>query len=161
MSGRFNCKYCSFTARDNYNLNRHINSKKCKNARATVLGGSGLLWLDSRTIDTMLTTHLRVADFLDGEEGVASRVYEHYLKGKYKLFDSSRKKFGYYCGQSGALVIDINCSKLRKELQPFLNKKIEEWWIFFEPLPVFLQEKVLSNKELGNLFTKTILELAV
>jgi hypothetical protein len=155
MVEKFSCMYCSFRARDNFNLTRHLNSNKCKLLR------SGILCLDAETISGVVDKYLQVADLMDGQEGVACRLYNNFLKDKYKLLDSSRKKFQYYCSSSKKKVIDINCYKLRSALQPLINKKIEEWWIFFEPLPVFIQEKVLSNKELGNVFVKTILELAV
>lgn len=154
---RFVCTYCNYVARDNYNLNRHFSSKKCgQNANRHIA-------FNFENISESLRVYLTENHLLEGEEGIARCVYTYILApfGKstlYKVVDSSRCKCAYI-SVDGTWYTDLNCSKLKQYCQQGVNKKIEEYWEFFEALPYSLKEKVLENKELGKIFTKTLVEL--
>lgn len=148
---RFVCTDCNYVARDNYNLTRHFSSKKC---------GRAVQLFNFENIPEALRGNLTEKHLLEGEEGIALCVYTHIVGAAalYKVVDSSRCKCAYL-GRNGTWHTDLNCSKLKRYCQQGVNKKIEEYWEFFEALPYFLKEKVLQNKELGKIFTKTLVEL--
>lgn len=143
------CPLCNKSFRDNYNYNRHRSTKKCIKKQNSLIDFSNCTLLEK--------------DLLEGEIGVAEKLWKVLeLNGKYKLLDTSRRKFEFTT--SDGIVKDNNCYKLIKFCQPIVNKKVEEYfgggagdWLELAPI---LKKKVLSTKELGSAFSKRIVELA-
>ena len=143
------CQLCKLHFRDNFNYNRHRATKKCKKKQESPL-----------PFENTKLTFLE-KDILNGERGVATRVYYSLeLKTKYILKDASRKKFEL----CELRTVDINCHKLITFCQPIVNKSIEYYfgggrgdWLELAPA---LKQNVLSTKELGSEFVKHIIELA-
>ena len=93
------CPLCNKSFRDNYNYNRHRSTKKCIKKQNSLIDFSNCTLLEK--------------DLLEGEIGVAEKLWKVLeLDGKYKLLDTSRRKFEFTT--SDGIVKDNNCYKLIK-----------------------------------------------